>query len=81
MLYQDRALRTYAEVGIRSPEDWQSFGRIVVEGVEPRARVAVGGKDVPLYTRDQTQRREPSARKRAVRVGGGAPASPAASAS
>jgi hypothetical protein len=77
MLYQDRALRTYAEVGMRSTEDWQSFGRVVVEGVEPRARVAVGGKDVPLYTRDQTQRRAPSARRRAARLGGGAPAASA----
>jgi hypothetical protein len=80
MGYQDRALRPYAEVGIHSAESWQALGRSVTEGIEPRVRVAVSGKEVSLYTRDQTQRRAPSARAvgRAARLGGGAPTTPAA---
>ena len=74
MTHQDRALRTYAESGIRSAEEWESLGRIVTEGIEPRTRAMSSGKEVSLYTRDQTTRRPPSTRSRAAKPGSGTPA-------
>lgn len=74
MTYQDRALRTYSECGIRSAEEWQSLGRVVTDGIEPRTRATSGGREISLYTRDQTTPRPPSQRARAAKLGGGAPA-------
>ena len=74
MNYQERSLRTYSECGIRSAEEWQTLGRLVLDGVEPRTRAMASGREISLYTRDQTTRRPASARGRAAKLGGGTPA-------
>jgi hypothetical protein len=73
MSYLDPALRLYSANGIRSAEDWKSRGRDVAEGAEPRTRVQVSGKEISLFTVDQTHSRPRSERHGASRVKVAAP--------
>jgi hypothetical protein len=50
----DSVLKTYAEAGMRTMEDWAMAGREVVGGSEPRVNTPHRGSLVALYTRDQT---------------------------
>ena len=73
MSYQDPALKLYSDNGIRSAEDWKSRGRDVTEGAEPRTRVQASGKEVSLFTVDQTHSRPRSERHGPARVKAAAP--------
>lgn len=50
----DSVLKTYAEAGLRTEEDWAMSGREVVTGSKSRANAPSRGALVALYTRDQT---------------------------
>jgi hypothetical protein len=76
MNYQDPALRTYSANGMRSAEEWLARGRLVTEGAEPRTKVKASGKDVALFTQDQTKVQPPSSRRQYVKPA--AAAAPAA---
>jgi hypothetical protein len=63
-MYQtDEIVRTYAECGLRSVEDWTSYGRDVLTGAKPRVDTIHRGFRMELFGRDQTQRRSPSKRR------------------
>jgi hypothetical protein len=63
-MYQtDQILRSYAECGLRSIEDWTAHGRDVLTGAKPRVDAVRRGFRMELYSRDQTQRRSPSKRR------------------
>jgi hypothetical protein len=51
----DTLLKTYADAGMRTLEDWATVGREVVGGSNPRASAPHRGALVQLFTRDQTQ--------------------------
>jgi hypothetical protein len=53
----DIVLKTYAKSGMRTPEDWASSGRDIVEGAVSRAQASLRGVEVALYSRDQTRMR------------------------
>ena len=50
----DGVLKTYAEAGMRTLEDWAASGRAVVSGSKSRASATCRGVIVDLFTRDQT---------------------------
>ncbi|MGH7178894.1 MAG: hypothetical protein ACREJC_16075 [Tepidisphaeraceae bacterium] len=60
MSEENRALKVYADNGLRTVENWSEFGREVKTGAKPRTDTAHRGKTVPLYSRDQTNIRTPS---------------------
>ncbi|MGA2583270.1 MAG: hypothetical protein ABSG31_08335 [Tepidisphaeraceae bacterium] len=64
MTHIDSVLRTYAESGFRSAEDWGSLGRDVTTGVKPRVDMPHRGVTVSLYSRDQTSVRAKTKPKR-----------------
>jgi hypothetical protein len=47
-------LKMYADIGMRTIEDWSLCGREIINGVKARAEAASRGVLVALYTRDQT---------------------------
>jgi hypothetical protein len=55
MKYYDQALKTYADVGLRTTADWATIGRDVKPECKPRAETVHRGALLPLYTRDQTK--------------------------
>jgi hypothetical protein len=55
MNHVDPELRTYAENGLRSPEDWATMGRQVKDGASPRTDMVHRGRAVSLFSRDQTR--------------------------
>jgi hypothetical protein len=63
MYQSDEIVRTYAESGLRSVEDWTAHGRDVLSGAKPRVATVNRGFRIELYSRDQTQRRSPSKRR------------------
>lgn len=63
MYHSDQIVRTYAETGLRSIEDWTAQGRDVLTGAKPRVDTNRRGFRMQLYSRDQTQRRSPSKRR------------------
>jgi hypothetical protein len=63
MYQSDQIVRTYAESGLRSVEDWTTHGRDVLTGAKPRVATTHRGFPMELYSRDQTQRRSPSKRR------------------
>jgi hypothetical protein len=64
MNQHDSVLKMYSDSGIRSVEEWAMLGRQVSSGVKPRVDAPHRGTLLPLYSRDQTQPRPPSRRKR-----------------
>ena len=63
MAHVDKVLKTYADNGLRSAEDWGTMGRQVDPAAEPCAHAESRGSTVALYTRDQTRTRPPSPRR------------------
>jgi len=63
MFHSDSVLKTCADTGLRTAEDWVSLGRDVVSDAKPRMDTLHRGVSVSLYSRDQTQRRGPSKRR------------------
>lgn len=63
MYQSDSVLRMYAEIGLRSMEEWVTLGRDVATSAKPRLDTTHRGIAVSLYSRDQTQRRSPSRRR------------------
>jgi hypothetical protein len=61
----DQTLKTYADNGLRTLEDWAGFGRDIDGGTEPRTNTALRGQNVALYSRDQTRCRAQSTAPRA----------------
>ena len=55
MFQMDSNLRTYADSGLRTAEDWFSLGRDIPRGVKARLDTPHRGEVVSLYSRDQTQ--------------------------
>jgi hypothetical protein len=55
MNHSDPDLKTYAENGLRSAEDWTAMGRQLKDGAEPRTEMMHRSKPVLLYGRDQTR--------------------------
>jgi hypothetical protein len=53
----DNVLKTYAKSGMRTPDDWASSGRDIVEGAVSRAQATLRGVQVDLFSRDQTRMR------------------------
>jgi hypothetical protein len=50
----DSILKTYADAGLRTEEDWSLAGRDIVDGSKARTSAARRGTLVDLFTRDQT---------------------------
>ena len=69
MYQNDAVLRTYAESGLRTSEEWISLGREIETGAKPRVDTPLRGASVSLYSRNQTHVRprsrqnQPSAQK------------------
>jgi hypothetical protein len=59
----DGELKTYADNGLRTAEDWTTLGRDVESGAKPRLDVLHRGALLPLYTRGQTHPRPRSERR------------------
>jgi len=55
MQYYDSALKTYADSGLRSAQDWATLGRDVEPDVKSRTDTTHRGALLPLYSRDQTR--------------------------
>lgn len=55
MNHSDPELKTYAENGLRSAEDWAAMGRQLKDGISPRTQILHRNKPVLLYGRDQTR--------------------------
>jgi hypothetical protein len=72
MNYQHPALQTYSDNGMRSAEEWLRRGRNIIEGSDPRTRVMAGNSEVPLFTRDQTQKQPASTRSHPGKIGASA---------
>ena len=53
----DSLLKTYADSGLRTVEDWTSLGRDITTNAKPRLDAVHRGITLPLFSRDQTQRR------------------------
>jgi hypothetical protein len=49
-----KELNQYARIGLRTTDAWQSLGREVMPGSEPRAESLQQGKALPLFSREQT---------------------------
>jgi len=62
MSHFDKELKSYAESGLRTAEDWKTLGREVIDETKPRSSAQGRGSSVDLFSRDQTQRRERSPR-------------------
>jgi hypothetical protein len=60
MNHYDGVLKTYADSGLRTVEDWTALGRDIESGAKARVDTPLRGVSVPLYSRDQTQRRKSS---------------------
>jgi hypothetical protein len=54
MNHVDPELKTYAENGLRSAEDWATIGRQLKEGVKARTQITHRRQNVELFGRDQT---------------------------
>jgi hypothetical protein len=67
----DSVLKTYADSGLRSVQDWISLGRDIATGAQSRVATMHRGESVSLFSRDQTQ---PRPRTRTARSGPPAPA-------
>jgi hypothetical protein len=63
MYQSDQIVKTYADCGLRSVEDWTAHGRDVLTDAKPRVDTIHRGSRMELYSRDQTQRRSPSKRR------------------
>jgi hypothetical protein len=55
MNHSDPELKTYAENGLRSAEDWAAMGRQLKDGTKPRTEMMHRNKALLLYGRDQTR--------------------------
>jgi hypothetical protein len=75
MNHYDEILKAYADNGFRSAAEWLTLGRAVETGAAPRAEATHQRTTVPLYSRDQTRRRE-RGEGRAQRTGPAAAAPP-----
>jgi hypothetical protein len=53
--HNNKDMKMYARVGLRSPEEWNAIGREVEAGITPRTTATYQGKAVDLYSRDQTR--------------------------
>ena len=60
MRHFDKDLKMYAENGLRSAQDWLTWGRQVEDGQTPRASITCRGQLVELFTREQTRQRQRS---------------------
>ncbi len=67
MTHYDQTLKTYADNGFRSADEWLTLGREVTPGAEPRAEAMHHRQAVALYTRAQTRPR--ASRSRGAGVG------------
>jgi hypothetical protein len=67
----DSVLKTYADSGLRSVQDWISLGREITSGAQSRVAAMHRGESISLFSRDQTQSRP---RSRNARTGPPAPA-------
>ena len=54
MTHVDPDLKTYAEYGLRSAEDWATMGRLVKDGAQARTEILHRRQPVRLFGRDQT---------------------------
>jgi len=52
----DSVLKSYADSGLRTVEDWTSLGRSIITDSKPRLDTLHRGITVPLFSRDQTHR-------------------------
>jgi len=52
-------LKTYSDNGLRTADDWKSLGRQVSEGMVARSSASWRGQSFDLFTRDQTEKRQP----------------------
>jgi hypothetical protein len=75
MMHYDAILKAYADNGFRSAAEWQTLGRAVADGAEPRSVTTHLPEPLPLYTRAQTQPR-PSQRRRGPKPAAAQPAAP-----
>jgi hypothetical protein len=55
MKHYDELLKTYADSGLRTAQDWATVGRDVKPDSKPRTVTTHRGVLLPLYSRDQTQ--------------------------
>jgi hypothetical protein len=53
-----KELKTYAEQGLRTAEEWLSRGREVETSNKPRFDTINGGTNIALFSRDQTRPRK-----------------------
>jgi hypothetical protein len=53
----DQVLKTYADNGLRTIQDWANSGRDIVTDAKPRTDTLHRGKMVGLFSRDQTRQR------------------------
>jgi hypothetical protein len=53
-----KELKAYSEQGLRTAEEWLSQGREVGTNNKPRFDTDNGGKNIALFSRDQTQPRK-----------------------
>ena len=60
----DQILKTYADSGLRTVEDWNSLGREIDDGARPVAVAPHRGAMLPLFTRHQTRIQTRSGDKR-----------------
>jgi hypothetical protein len=60
----DSVLRTYADSGLRTADDWMSLGRDIESGAKARLDAPHHGALLPLFSRDQTHARMRSEPKR-----------------
>ncbi len=63
MYEPEGVLRMYAEIGLRTVEEWIALGRDIVSDSKPRLDTLHRGLPLVLYSRDQTARRTPSRRR------------------
>jgi hypothetical protein len=65
VMYQcDNILKTYADSGLRTVEDWTTLGRELDAGVKPCVDAAGRSGTVSLYSRGQTHARPRVAKTR-----------------
>ena len=53
----DNILKTYADSGLRTVENWNSLGREIDEGTKPATVTPHRGALLPLFSRHQTHPR------------------------
>ncbi len=63
MANHDQILNLYAENGMRTQEDWTAMGRETQPDAKARVEIVHKGKNLALYTRDQTKVRPRAPRK------------------